>query len=116
MKAKNRNQARQGDIFFEKIDVLPSGKHLMPHGNRVIAYGEVTGHAHQVTKDTFKNVDILVDQDGNMFLKTADTGESVEVEHDEHGTISLDPDSIYAIGSQREYDPLAVEMERRVAD
>lgn len=41
-------QYRQGDVLLERIAALPSGLQLVPRdkGRVILAYGEVTGHAH----------------------------------------------------------------------
>lgn len=43
-------QIRQGDVLLQAIDKLPAGcSEIKPDGNRIVlAYGEVTGHAHAI--------------------------------------------------------------------
>ncbi len=46
-------QARQGDVFLERIgdvDALPEGLNSVKRdqGRIVLAYGELTGHAHAI--------------------------------------------------------------------
>ncbi len=47
-------QARQGDVFIERVETLPeSVKPKAPDRGRVVlAYGEVTGHYHEVIAAT----------------------------------------------------------------
>ena len=43
-------QARQGDVFLQRVAVMPSGAtEIKPDGGDVVlAYGEVTGHKHRI--------------------------------------------------------------------
>ncbi len=111
MSEMERFQARQGDIFFRAIEKMPMN--MPKHTTPTIAEGEVTGHVHKVVN--FDDVDILVGESGELYLKSK-TGKDVEIEHDEHGTVTLPGDQIFCITHQREYDALAEEKERQVAD
>ena len=63
----NMFQARQGDIFFEKVNkVVKKGK--KKGTSPVIAYGEVTGHAHKIVAPSFDKVDMVVDTDDLALL------------------------------------------------
>src|SRR3990167_910501 len=44
---------RQGDVYLAVVDELPKGatKVVLPKGRIVLAYGEVTGHAHAIYED-----------------------------------------------------------------
>jgi hypothetical protein len=42
-------QARQGDLFFRSISKLPEKANLNKKTDAILAYGEVTGHSHQIT-------------------------------------------------------------------
>jgi len=105
-------QVRQGDLFFERIKELPKG--LKKREDRILAHGEVTGHCHQINEIDFKNVDIFVDENGDLFLQTK-KGKSFTVDHDEHDAITFD-EGIFKMSRQREYDPIAEGRERRVVD
>lgn len=41
-------QYRHGDVFLNRIDAIPDGAKPVPsdNGRTILAYGEVTGHAH----------------------------------------------------------------------
>jgi len=71
--------------------------------NRVLAEGEVTGHAHRVTVDVFE------DDQGNKHF----AGET-DVTHEEHGKITL-PNKKWVSGRVLEYDHFAEEA-RNVTD
>ncbi len=103
-------QYRQGDVLIERVDSIPAEAKVTT--NKVIAHGEVTGHAHRIAEVNFDDVDILVDENGNMFLQAK---AEAAIVHDEHGTIDL-PAGDYKIVRQRQYDKNAKEEERRVLD
>ena len=102
-------QARQGDVFIERIAALPNGlTPKAPDGGRVVlAYGEVTGHAHALDAAL---ADLFEDRDGTLYLRVGAVGAAVQ--HEEHGAIALEA-GVYRITHQREYTPEAI---RRVAD
>ena len=107
-------QARQGDIFFETVDqpVRTNNKMNSP----VIAYGEVTGHSHKVMSPSLSdpNVDTYVDLNGDIYMLSK--VEPIVIGHDEHDSVTLPANEWIVITRQREYDPLAFDRERRVAD
>jgi len=108
---KIQGQARQGDIFFRQVSEPPrKGKKLTTN---ILAYGEVTGHAHKISSPDLSKCESIVDEKGDIFIKSQD---EIVVDHDEHGTVKLEPDKWFCISRQREYDPLAAEKERQVAD
>lgn len=96
-------QFRQGDVFLRKMTVSPeglkeNGKSIPRDKGRVIlAYGEVTGHAHAIKE---KEVEFL-EFDGRRFLMVT---KLAQLTHEEHGTIKLDPGT-YEVIQQREYEP-----------
>jgi len=108
----------QGDVPILRVDSLtPGGK---PTKNRIVAYGEGTGHHHEIQGDCdvmeverdiagqlFKGLEVIVTEDkpGQLYHKSGG----------EHDTIELTP-GLYFIPTdtqQVEYDG---ENERRVAD
>lgn len=103
-------QARQGDIFFKVVKELP--KKLQKKTDAILAYGEVTGHSHQITTP-ISDCESYVDESGDIYVRSQNP---ILVGHDEHNTITLPANEWICVTRQREYDPLAVEKQRRVAD
>ena len=112
MDSKTQPRFRQGDVYLVRADgEIPSGVQPVPreHGRIVLAYGEVTGHAHVIT-----------DADAELFATTADAADrwlrvgpqGATLTHDEHAPITLAP-GLYRTRIQREYSPEAI---RNVAD
>lgn len=104
---------RQGDVLITSIKSIPDG--VVPverdAGRLVLAYGEVTGHAHAIASP-----------EADLFATPGATAEAVDrflrvrsqvaLEHEEHATITLPPGD-YVVRRQREYTP---ESSRMVAD
>lgn len=101
-------QFRQGDVFIERVKALPVdlAQRARDKGRIVLAYGEVTGHAHALDATL---AELFEDKDGTLYLKLGELG---HVRHEEHSTITLEP-GLYRVTHQREYSPEAI---RRVAD
>ncbi len=90
---------RQGDVLLVSVDSLPDKVEALPCQERIVlAYGEVTGHAHAIVKDQAK---LFIDRDVR-YLKVSAGG--AELLHEEHATIQI-PEGIYRIVHQREYAP-----------
>lgn len=104
-------QARQGDIFFQAVNKLPS-KGLKKKTDNILAYGEVTGHSHQITT-AISDCESFVDEQGDIFIRSAT---EIKVGHDEHSTITLPANQWICVSRQREYDYLSASRERRVLD
>jgi len=98
--------ARQGDVLIRRIDELPKKK-VLTRANGVLAYGEVTGHSHQV--DDLTRAEVL-EIDDRLYLHVGEEG--VRVVHNEHAPLSL-PAGNYEVTIQREYAPAEI---RNVAD
>jgi hypothetical protein len=104
-----QTQFRQGDVFLRRVDSLPEGLEVVPRdrGRVVLAYGEVTGHAHAITD---ADATLYVDEaTGQRYLLAK---EGVDLVHEEHSTIAVDR-GVYEVVGQREYAPGEI---RRVAD
>jgi hypothetical protein len=90
---------RQGDVFV--FEAPPSAKPLAPiardNGRIVLAYGEVTGHAHAI-HDRDAELFALANTD-DRFLRIMSQS---YITHEEHSTISLPPGD-YIVRRQREY-------------
>jgi hypothetical protein len=100
---------RQGDVLLVRVAAdLSSATDLPRDGGRVIlAYGEVTGHAHAIREPHA----VLRLLDGRRYL---DAPRPFVVEHEEHAPVSLDVGT-YEIVIQREYVPGPIRS-RRVVD
>lgn len=101
---------RQGDVLITSITSLPKRLRPVPrdNGRVILAYGEVTGHAHAVVGD----VELLESDVAEMEERFLRVEREAQVVHDEHNTIHLPPGD-YKIVRQREYTP---EQIRNVAD
>lgn len=97
---------RQGDVLIERIDTLPTD--LTPvdrdQGRVILAYGEVTGHAHAITTPdvTLFTREDMTEMEGRFLLVEK---EHAELRHEEHATIVLEPGA-YRVKRQREYAPV----------
>lgn len=104
-------QSRQGDIWFEAVDKIPS-KGLKKKTDGTLFYGEVTGHSHSLTTP-ISDCESYVDEQGDIFIRSAN---EIKVGHDEHNTITLPANQWICVSRQREFDPLASSRERKVLD
>lgn len=93
------DQVRQGDVFLVR-SAMP--KKIKPverdNGRVVLAYGEVTGHAHVLTAP---EAELFTAEDNRRFLRIMD-GAYPTLTHEEHGTIALEPGT-YEVRIQREW-------------
>jgi len=114
----------QGDVCFYSVPSIPSG---LVEDNQtklgILAYGELTGHAHQL--DALEGVRVFKDPSSNLIY--LDVAERVsishgrardfqgkEADHDYHNLVHLDPGK-YSVGIVEETDWLT-KVTRRVAD
>lgn len=122
-------QIRQGDVLLTPVASLPAGCIEVPldKGRIVLAYGEVTGHAHAIadhgqavrTIGPEAAAEIAEAAIARARLWKAPTGERylqvtepVTIEHEEHTAHTIPP-GIYQVPQQVEYTPAEL---RRVAD
>jgi len=103
-------QARQGDLLIERIAKLPKGAKKV--STKILAYGEATGHMHQLEAVDLDKVNVFVDENGGMFVEALT---ECKVSHDEHGTVPLKT-GVFEVIRQREYDPSEAARERMVRD
>ncbi len=119
---------RQGDVLAIPVKALPAGCTEVPndHGRIVLAYGEVTGHAHAIADHRARQIQLgaaaeiaeaaiararlLVAPNGERFLEVKET---VTLRHEEHTQHSIPP-GVYHLPRQVEY--VAPELVRQVAD
>jgi hypothetical protein len=109
MKPQKRPVAiyRQGDVLLQKVDAMPEGVVPMTWDSRIVlAYGEVTGHAHAIS--TLHAT--MFTRQGERYL---DVKPGAQLVHEEHATIAI-PEGFYKVVQQREYVPQSAP--RDVAD
>jgi len=106
---------RQGDVLLVPVAAIPGAATPVPRdgGRVVLAYGEVTGHAHAIDSQAARQVEAA---DGR-YLEVA---EPATLAHEEHAAIAVAPGT-YRIVIQREYTPPDLTLAdgrdwRRVAD
>jgi len=99
---------RQGDVLLVPVNTAPKKvKKVERDNDRVIlAYGEVTGHAHAILD---KSVSLNETPTKKRFL---DAPDGATLTHEEHGTVIL-PSGVYEVKRQQEYSPEEI---RDVAD
>jgi len=113
-------QYRQGDVLLVRVGDLPARRTPKPRdaGRVILAYGEVTGHAHAITEravvhfDTpnatdaarqlLASVGLTVELGPESAPSFLDVPEAAELRHDEHGVIALEPGQ-YVVLRQREW-------------
>ena len=99
MKAKKSQPIRQGDVCLIPVTALPEGAKPVESKVRVVlAYGEVTGHAHAIYEPTKAR---LWDAGVERFLQVL---EPCALAHEEHTHVLLEP-GIYHLPQQVEYTP-----------
>lgn len=100
---------RQGDVFVERIASIPENVKPVARdrGRIVLAYGEVTGHAHAITEDW---VELLETEANERYLRVQK--QQATLVHEEHTQHALPPGE-YRVTIQREYHPEAI---RNVSD
>ena len=121
-------QIRQGDVQLQPVKALPDGCVEIDNdrGRIVLAYGEVTGHAHaiadhitkreigpeaaaEIAEAAIARARLWRAPNGDRFLEVRQT---VHLTHEEHTTHALLP-GIYHLPVQVQYTPAAL---HRVAD
>jgi hypothetical protein len=108
--SKPGDHVRQGDVLLERVRKAPAKtKPIEKDGGRVIlAYGEVTGHAHAFARSA--KASLMVDETDRRFLLIG--GGGAVLQHEEHARIAV-PAGDYLVKRQLEYSPEAI---RTVAD
>lgn len=94
---RSANMYRQGDVLILPASV-PVNTTPVPRdkGRVILAYGEVTGHAHAIVSEDA----ILTEADGRRFLRIVGSG--VDLGHEEHATITIEPGE-YQVVIHREW-------------
>ncbi len=106
---------RQGDVLIRKVDAIPEAAKQLERdelGRVVLAYGEVTGHAH-----AFHSPKVVMFRDdgsgGRRFIDVQGLDAQM-LQHEEHTAVTVPPGQ-YEVIQQREYVAAAVQP-RYVAD
>lgn len=111
-------QARQGDVFIQRLPdnaKIPVKAKPVPNdnGRTILAYGEVTGHAHALPgKAKLFRMEDTGSGAPNLTSYLEIEGLPCTLKHEEHAPIEL-PKGKYKVVIQREYSPEAI---RAVAD
>lgn len=107
-----RGQIRQGDVLVD-VEMQPTAALERVQTERVIlAYGEQTGHMHEVVAPDMSAVSLMTDPiSGAIFLKV--DGEGASLTHQEHSHITVAPGLRPVIGQEEWTD---AEEPIRVAD
>src|SRR5439155_22362791 len=81
---------RQGDVLIRRTrkSIANAKPVARDHGRIVLAYGEVTGHAHAIDDAL---AELFEEKDGQIYLKVSAEGATVSPE--EHGTSKQTPGS-----------------------
>jgi hypothetical protein len=136
MEEKIKNQYRQGDVLLERVldsDVPPAEQMRAVERDRgrvVLAYGEVTGHAHAIQSPHAELFLVPVESEEprpdaareaveaavrEQYLRVLPGGKSddvVALTHEQHPAVELPP-AWYRVLRQSEYTPESI---RTVAD
>lgn len=96
---------QQGDVLIRRSVIPKTAKRK--DGRAVVAYGEVTGHCHEVIGEGVE----VYEENGTLYVHAPQGG---TIQHEEHKPISLPPGD-YQIGIVKEYDHFAEES-RNVRD
>lgn len=102
-----------GDVTCYGLAKLPKDFESMPQcKDRCVAYGEATGHLHQIQGEL--GVDFDLRRDPSTQTEYLKVNNVVFLKHQEHCPVELKPGA-YRFGRQLEYDPIEKHL-REVAD
>jgi uncharacterized protein involved in type VI secretion and phage assembly len=92
---------RQGDLFFEPVDlILSEWEREKKNKNGIIREGEATGHHHRLADPSM--AEVFRPDWGVPIVVTGAQGATVV--HDEHAPITLEPNTTYRVKVAREWD------------
>ena len=102
---------RQGDVMIVPAESIPATASPVARdaGRIVLAYGEVTGHAHAIASPDAELLATATAEAADRWLRVRST---VTLAHEEHTAIVIPPGE-YRVIRQREFDP---QLARQVAD
>lgn len=97
---------RQGDVMIRQIKSIPrTAKDITSNKRIVLAYGEVTGHAHAIAQG--EALEFTMEDAAKAVRRFLQVVGLATVRHEEHAPIELPP-GCYEIIQQREYHPEAI--------
>ena len=99
---------RHGDLLIKEIKDFP--KEVISQNKNVLAYGEATGHKHELVTLENEPINVYIDHDKKYFEAT----QKAYLKHQEHETIEIDVGR-YVVIHEREFDPFE-SIVRRVVD
>lgn len=99
---------RQGDVLIVEVEAIPADARPLDHC--VIALGEATGHRHRIET----GAEQLRTEGGVQYLRVL--GDSADLVHEEHATITLPGPALYRVLHQREFMPVAQQPHVPVRD
>lgn len=104
----NKFPIRQGDVILTPVSGIPMGATQITTEEKrvVLAYGEVTGHAHAIYEDIDQ---VKVWAMGKV--KYLEVMAPVMLRHEEHTHAEIAP-GIYKLPVQVEYSPAALQITR----
>jgi hypothetical protein len=99
---------RQGDVLVVAVDAVPDSARPVPRdaGRIVLAYGEVTGHAHAIDAPEAEAMLLSVSENERFLRLMAD----VDLAHEEHAAIRI-PAGTYRVVRQRIWDDRQADAE-----
>lgn len=101
-----------GDVVITRVADLPKDfKSGEIEPMKALAYGEATGHIHQLQGEPGVDFDLRVNKTGKRHLQIVNP---TMLKHQEHSPMLLQPGN-YEIDIQREYDPFE-KLTRSVID
>ena len=94
-------QLRQGDVLLVPVDTQPPSV-LSPVPEAVLAWGEITGHAHRLRGEVLD----WTDSRGTRFVRVTGS-EPGSLSHEDHDPVPaavVSPGQTYRVVPQREWD------------
>jgi hypothetical protein len=100
---------RQGDVLLRAVDAIPTNVTTVAKrdaGRIVLAYGEVTGHAHAILAPESEATLLTAGENARFLRLVAD----VDLVHEEHAAVHL-PAGNYQVIRQRVWTDAAADEE-----
>lgn len=93
---------QHGDVIIREIQSIPEDAQLTER--RILAEGEMTGHAHRLCEDAGV---MVYEREGVLYLRAGAGG--AKLDHEEHGVGVIPADVIGEVDRVVEYDHFAEE-------